>query len=219
MSAGWYEVAPGVHRLGLAEVNCYLVVTPDGMTLVDAGLPRTGRVLDVVLDHLGARRSDIDAVLFTHGHFDHVGMARRLVDESGTPLLVHPRDAEMLRHPYRYGHERPRSAYPIRYPRAVPVLAAMAAAGALMVRGVEAAPRGWSRARPPPTARRHWTPSTCSGRRMPRCCYPATGCPGATAWRQRSRRRAARASAERAGDEETPGDPGVPMRWAIPDSN
>lgn len=132
------EVAPGVHRLGLAYVNCYLVVDEDGMTLVDAGLPGTARVLDLALAHLGAVRGDIDAVLLTHGHFDHVGMARRLWREHRLAPLVHPRDERLVRHPYRYAHERARLPYPIRHPRTLGIVASMARQGALRVRGVEA---------------------------------------------------------------------------------
>ncbi|MFD5214908.1 MBL fold metallo-hydrolase [Microbacterium sp. NPDC058345] len=136
---GWTEVAPGVNRLDVAHVNCYLVVAEGGMTLVDAGLPGTQPLLDSLLKRLGARRGDIDAVILTHGHFDHVGMARRLGDE-GIGLLVHPDDAELVRHPYRYAHERARWIYPLRYPRTIPGLAAMAWRGAMTVKGTAAAP-------------------------------------------------------------------------------
>lgn len=129
-----------MYRLEVADVNCYLVATPDGLTLVDAGLPGTLPVLDDLLAHLGAKRSDIDAILFTHGHFDHVGMAHRLRADHATPLYVHPRDERLVRHPYRYAHERARIGYPFRYPKAVPTLLAMTAKGALTVRGVNAAP-------------------------------------------------------------------------------
>ncbi|WP_309129846.1 MBL fold metallo-hydrolase [Microbacterium sp.] len=139
-STGWTEVATGVNRLDVAHVNCYLVVAEGGMTLVDAGLPGTRPLLDSLLKRLGARRGDIDAVLLTHGHFDHVGMARGLGDE-GTGLLVHPEDAALARHPYRYARERAAWRYPLRYPRTVPGLLSMGRHGALMVKGVDAAPR------------------------------------------------------------------------------
>ncbi|MFC7789725.1 MBL fold metallo-hydrolase [Microbacterium sp. MAHUQ-60] len=136
---GWTEVAPGINRLDVAHVNCYLVAAEGGLTLVDAGLPGTAGLLDALLARLGARRSDIDAVILTHGHFDHVGMARSLREE-GVDLLVHPDDAALVRHPYRYAHERPRWAYPLRYPRAIPGLISMAAHGALTVKGTSATP-------------------------------------------------------------------------------
>ena len=56
MSTGrqWTEPAPGFFCISVADVNCYLVQTPDGLTLFDAGLPRSRGVLLDVLGHLGA---------------------------------------------------------------------------------------------------------------------------------------------------------------------
>ena len=34
------KIAPGLHRIGSDVVNSYLVVTGDGVTVIDAGLPR-----------------------------------------------------------------------------------------------------------------------------------------------------------------------------------
>ncbi|MGK9220387.1 MBL fold metallo-hydrolase [Microbacterium barkeri] len=137
-SRSWSVVAEGVHRLDVAHVNCYLVVRPDGMTLVDAGLPGTWGALREVLGHLRATPADIDAVVLTHGHFDHVGIARRLQRAHETPVHVHARDRRLARHPYLYRPERARPPYLARYPRALPVLGDMVLHGALGVRGVTA---------------------------------------------------------------------------------
>lgn len=133
----WAEVVPGFFCISVADVNCYLVQTPDGLTLFDAGLPRSRRVLLDLLGHLGAKSADIDAIVLTHGHFDHVGVARGL-REQGVSVLVHPRDAELARHPYRYRPATPRIPYVLTHPRGIPTITRMALAGALNVRGVEA---------------------------------------------------------------------------------
>lgn len=38
--ANWSEVSPGFFRIDVADVNCYLLRTAAGMTLIDARLPR-----------------------------------------------------------------------------------------------------------------------------------------------------------------------------------
>ncbi|TWH28068.1 MBL fold metallo-hydrolase [Isoptericola variabilis] len=75
-------------------------------------------------------------MVLTHAHFDHTGCAARLQDRLGVPIWLHAADEHLAAHPYSYAHENPRSVYPLRHPRAVPILAAMARAGALHVPGV-----------------------------------------------------------------------------------
>ncbi len=74
MSDAPTQVAPGVHRLGNALVNCYLIEDGNRMTLVDGGLPGFRPQLDAYLRSRGRSVSDIDAVILTHAHSDHVGM-------------------------------------------------------------------------------------------------------------------------------------------------
>jgi glyoxylase-like metal-dependent hydrolase (beta-lactamase superfamily II) len=85
------EVAPGIRRLGNDIVNYYLVEDGDGLTLVDAALPSFRKQLDAVL----AGRK-VDAVILTHGHTDHVGMAEAL-RRQGTPVYIHEGDVAMAR--------------------------------------------------------------------------------------------------------------------------
>lgn len=127
------EVADGVHRLATHHVSCYLVVEGDEVTLVDAGLPATWKALPAALAQLGRGFGDLRAVVLTHAHFDHIGIAERLRREKGIVVHLHPDDAWLAAHPYRYGHERPRGLYPFQHPRGVPGLTSMVAGGALRV--------------------------------------------------------------------------------------
>lgn len=91
------EVAPGVHRLGDAVVNFYLIDEADGLVLIDAGLPGHLTQLRGHLAGSGRSLGDIRAVLLTHAHPDHTGLASRL-QEAGAQIWVHHRDAPILAH-------------------------------------------------------------------------------------------------------------------------
>ena len=91
------EVAPGVHRLGNAYVNCYLIEDGNQLTLVDAGLPGFRAQLDEYLRSRGRSVKDIAAVILTHAHGDHVGMAEGVRLDAPAPVHVHEADAQMAR--------------------------------------------------------------------------------------------------------------------------
>lgn len=134
-----FDVAPGVHRIEHAYTNCYVITDDDdGVTLVDAGFPSTGRAVIDCLTALGRSPADIRALLLTHGHFDHVGFARGLHASLGVRVWVHPDDKTLAAHPYRYRPQQNRFTFPLGHPGSVPILASMVAAGALAVRGIEA---------------------------------------------------------------------------------
>ena len=91
------QIAKGLHRIGSDIVNSYLVITGDGVTIIDAGLPRYWRLLGGELARLGLTLDDVRALILTHGDTDHIGFAARLYREKGIPAYVHPADADRAR--------------------------------------------------------------------------------------------------------------------------
>lgn len=130
------DVAPGIHRLEHAYVNCYLVEEAGAVTIVDAAFPSTWPHMLSALTAIGRSLTDVKALVLTHAHFDHVGFASRAVRELQIPVWVHPADWRLAAHPYKYQRERTPFLYPLKYPASVRVLAAMTAAGALTVKGL-----------------------------------------------------------------------------------
>ncbi|MCC9195721.1 MBL fold metallo-hydrolase [Arthrobacter sp. zg-Y820] len=130
------NVAEGIHRIEHAYVNTYLVEDDNGLAIIDAGLPGMWPELVRAVKELGYGPGSVSALVLTHAHFDHVGTAARIRQKFRTPILVHDADRYIAAHPYRYEHENNRFLYPVRYPRSIPYLGAMTAAGALNVRGV-----------------------------------------------------------------------------------
>jgi glyoxylase-like metal-dependent hydrolase (beta-lactamase superfamily II) len=90
------EVAPGIHRLGNDIVNYYVIEDGSRLALVDAGLPGFREQLEAFLAERGRALGDIEAVLLTHAHSDHVGVAEA-VRAAGATVYVHAADEEMAR--------------------------------------------------------------------------------------------------------------------------
>jgi glyoxylase-like metal-dependent hydrolase (beta-lactamase superfamily II) len=91
------QIAKGLHRIGSDIVNSYLVIDGDGVTIIDAGLPRYWRLLDGELGQLGLTLDDVRALILTHGDTDHIGFAARLSREKGIRAYLHPADAGRAR--------------------------------------------------------------------------------------------------------------------------
>lgn len=87
----------------VGSVNCYLI-EGSPLTLIDTG-PKTSESLSTIqqaLQNLSYDLSDIEQILITHGHLDHIGLAAQFVSErerihgSPTEVWIHNRDAITL---------------------------------------------------------------------------------------------------------------------------
>src|SRR3954470_6246728 len=87
------ELAPGLRRIGNDIIAVHLIVTDDGITLIDAGL--SGQYADLTreLNAIGRPLSDVRGIVLTHGDTDHTGFAERLRSELGIPVYVGAGDA------------------------------------------------------------------------------------------------------------------------------
>ena len=78
--------------------NC-VVLWADGSrccTVVDPGMSSEGGMQELA-DYLTSQGLAPDAVLLTHGHFDHVWGVERLLARFPVPVYMHPADRELLR--------------------------------------------------------------------------------------------------------------------------
>jgi glyoxylase-like metal-dependent hydrolase (beta-lactamase superfamily II) len=117
------NVVDGVHRIVDSYTNWYLLEEHGRLTVVDAGVPSSWDSLHDALGRLGRTAGDVEAVVLTHAHFDHVGFAERARSELGVPVYVHENDVPLTAHPWRYDHERRRAFYFATQVRALPIVA------------------------------------------------------------------------------------------------
>jgi glyoxylase-like metal-dependent hydrolase (beta-lactamase superfamily II) len=105
------DVVKAVHRIEDAYTNWYIVEEDGRLTVVDAGVPSSWTSFLSALGEIGAKTSDVDALILTHAHFDHLGFAERARTDLGVPVWVHENDVPLTKQPRQYAHERSRIPY------------------------------------------------------------------------------------------------------------
>ncbi len=91
------EVADRIYRLGDRGANWYVIEADHGLTVVDAGYPVHAAQLPALLASIGRTARDIVAILLTHHHPDHLGLAEQMHRDSGAPVLIHAADLDGAR--------------------------------------------------------------------------------------------------------------------------
>lgn len=84
------EVGDGVYFVEASHTNFVVIADGSSVTLVDTGYPRDRGLIESSLGSIGRTLSDVEAVLLTHGHVDHIGSAEWLRREHGVPVRAHP---------------------------------------------------------------------------------------------------------------------------------
>lgn len=79
--------------VGPVGTRCYILSREGGDSCI---IIDPGDEADRVRKAAGGKK--IEAILLTHGHFDHIGAVRELM-EPGTRLMIHALDEEMLSNP------------------------------------------------------------------------------------------------------------------------
>jgi len=83
------EVGAGVHHARAKHVSWVLITEGEGVTVVDTGYPGDRDRLFRSLELIGSRPSNVDALVLTHGHPDHIGSAEHLRSTLGIPVWAH----------------------------------------------------------------------------------------------------------------------------------
>lgn len=79
-------------HLGLIKTNCYLISTDKAAVVIDPGFKTA-----ITADFLKANEGKARMILITHAHFDHIGGAEALRDETGVEIGIGELDAPALR--------------------------------------------------------------------------------------------------------------------------
>lgn len=82
------ELTPDVYVYTVQMVNLYLVgdIEKGEFVIIDAGTPNRSEEIIATVEKRFGKDSRPQAIILTHGHFDHVGSVIELVDHWEVPV-------------------------------------------------------------------------------------------------------------------------------------
>jgi glyoxylase-like metal-dependent hydrolase (beta-lactamase superfamily II) len=77
------KICENVHQIPGVVANSYLLFDPDGLTVIDTGMPYSHKKTLEYLTHLGRSAGEVKHILITHADLDHYGCLAALRDATG----------------------------------------------------------------------------------------------------------------------------------------
>lgn len=89
-------------RIPMGKSNSYLIKGNKGFILIDAGTQNKKENIKLALKRIKANLSDINLIIITHVHYDHVGSLYQIKKESNASVLVHTSEQVDLANGFTY---------------------------------------------------------------------------------------------------------------------
>jgi metallo-beta-lactamase class B len=91
-----FRIIDRIYYVGTAGVSAYLIMTLQGLILIDGGLPESADQIEANIKTLGFDIKDVRLILNSHAHFDHAGGLAKLKRDSGARLVVSEADQPIV---------------------------------------------------------------------------------------------------------------------------
>lgn len=91
-----FRIADNLYYVGNKDVSCHLVDTGEGLLLLDTSYTQASYLLLESIRELGFDPHDIKWILHSHGHIDHFGCTRMLVEKYGCETYFPEVDLPLL---------------------------------------------------------------------------------------------------------------------------
>lgn len=98
MSGIGHEVTPDIYGFTIQVVNICMVGEKEqsDWTLIDAGMPKSADTIIKEAENRFGKNARPNAIVLTHGHFDHVGAILELIEHWNVPVYAHEAEIPFL---------------------------------------------------------------------------------------------------------------------------
>ncbi len=94
-------MAAMIHPIHLGLDQVY-IIQDEGTVMVDGGIPGKFKVFERALETVGMDPRDLQLMIITHGHWDHIGCASEIKEFTGAKIAMHHLDRECLEKPLKF---------------------------------------------------------------------------------------------------------------------
>ncbi len=88
-------MSTSIHTIPLGIANTF-IIKDQGTVLVDCGPPRKSKAFIKHLQATGLKPEDIQLIIITHGHWDHIGSTADIKELTGAKIAMHHREKDRL---------------------------------------------------------------------------------------------------------------------------
>ncbi len=96
MQTEGFCIAGNLYYVGNKDVSCHLIDTGEGLILLDTAYPQTVYLLLESIRSLGFDPMNIKYIVHSHGHYDHFGGTKALVELTGAKTFLGEEDIKIL---------------------------------------------------------------------------------------------------------------------------
>ena len=90
------NIIENIHLIPNVQANSYLIVEPEGLTIIDSGMPFSEKQTLKYIASLGRSPNEIKQILISHADLDHYGCLAALKEASGARTYASQAEAEAM---------------------------------------------------------------------------------------------------------------------------
>jgi len=72
------------------------ILQDQGTIMIDGGAPKQAKAFSKALENVSIKPEEIQLIVLTHGHWDHIGSVKEIKEITGAKIAMHHREKEWL---------------------------------------------------------------------------------------------------------------------------